>query len=125
MTLFDQFYYSIFTFYKTRYKQKANTFALWYVSILQISLVFLLGVFFAKFFSQMHMDTMSETKAWALFIIASVGIHFKNWMQYTGKKRMVINSKLIKKKKPTYSIWLLCLLPIAALGLAFVLYQAV
>ena len=125
MTLFDQFYYSIFTFYKTRHKQKANTLALWYVSILQISLVFLLGVFFAKFFSQMHMNTMSETKAWTLFVIVSVAVHFKNWMQYTGKKRMVINAKLIKKKKPTNNIWLLCLLPIAALGLAFVLYQAV
>ena len=85
----------------------------------------MLGVFFAKFFSQMHMDTMSETKAWILFVMASVGIHFKNWMQYTGKKRMVINAKLIKKKKPTHNIWLLFLLPIAALGLAFVLYQAV
>ena len=62
MTVFDQYFYSMFSFYKKRYKQKANSIALGYVSILQISLIFLFGVFFAKFFSQMHMDTMSETK---------------------------------------------------------------
>ena len=125
MTVFDQFYYSVFSFYKTRFKQKANALALWYVSVLQISLVFLLGVFFAKFFSQMHVDTLSSTKAWILFVLVALSIHFKNWMQYTGKKRMMINAKMIKKKKPQTNIWLLMVLPIAVLGLAYVLFQAI
>ena len=125
MTIFDHYFYSMFSFYKKRYKQKANTIALLYVSILQICLVFLLGVFFAKFFSQMHMDTMSATKAWTLFIIASVAIHFKNWIQYTGKKRMMINAKMVKKKKPQTNVWLLWVLPLATLGLAYVIFQAV
>lgn len=125
MTVFDKFYYSIFSFYKKRYKQKANTVALLYVSLFQISVLLLLGVFFAKFFSQMHMNTMSETKAWTLFIIVSIIIHFKNWMQYTGKRRMMINAKMVKKNKPRTSIWLLWLLPLATLGLAYVVFQAV
>lgn len=125
MTVFDQFYYSIFSFYKKRYKQKANTLALVYVSVLQISLVFLLGCFFAAFFNQMHANVMSSNNAWALFIIASIGIHFKNWMQYTGKKRMMINAKMIKKKKPQTNIWLLWLLPIITLVLTYIVFQAV
>lgn len=125
MTVFDQFYYSIFSFYKKRYKQKANTVALLYVSLLQISLLFLLGVFFAKFFSQMQMNTMSSTKAWVLFIIVSIIIHFKNWMQYTGKRRMMINAKMVKKNKPQTNIWLLWVLPLATLGLAYVMFQAI
>jgi len=125
MTVFDQFYYSIFSFYKKRYKQKANTFALAYVSVLQISLVFLLGCFFAAFFNQMNMDTMSSANAWTLFIMISVGIHFKNWMQYTGKKRMMINSKMVKKNKPQTNIGLLWVLPFITLALAYVVFQAI
>ena len=125
MTVFDQFYYSIFSFYKKQYKQKANTIALVYVSVLQICLMFLLGCFFAAFFNQMHADTMSSSNAWTLFVMASIGIHFKNWMQYTGKRRMMINAKMVKKKKPQTNIWLLCLLPFATLGLAYIVFQAV
>ncbi|QFZ54702.1 hypothetical protein FEZ18_07795 [Oceanihabitans sp. IOP_32] len=125
MTVFDQFYYSVFSFYKKRYKQKANTMALVYVSMLQISLLLLLGCFSAAFFSQMHADTMSSTSAWTLFAIASIGIHFKNWIQYTGKKRMMINAKMVKKKKPQTNIGLLWALPIIALALAFVMLQAI
>ncbi len=125
MTVFDQFFYSIFSFYKNRYKQRANTIALIYVSVLQISLIFLLGIFFAKFFNQMHMDTMSATNAWALFIIISIGVHFKNWVQYTGKRRMMINAKMIKKQKPQTNVWLLLVLPFVTLGLAYVIFQAV
>lgn len=125
MTVFDHYYYSIFSFYKKRYKQKANIIALLYVSIIQISLLFLLGVFFAKFFSQMHVDTMSETKAWTLFVIVAVAIHFKNWIQYTGKRRMMINAKMVKKKKPKTNVWLLWILPLVTLSLAYVVFQAV
>lgn len=125
ITVFDQFYYSVFSFYKKRYKQKANTIALVYISVLQISLVLLLGCFFAAFFNQMHTDLVSNTNAWTLFILASVAIHFKNWMQYTGKRRMMINAKLIKKKKPQTNIWLLWVLPFVVLGLAYIVFQAV
>lgn len=124
MTVFDQYYYSIFSFYKKRYKQKANTFALIYVSILQISLLLLLGCFFAAFLNQMHTNTMSSTKAWSLFAILSLAIHFKNWIQYTGKKRMMINTKMVKKNKPQTNVWLLWLLPIAILGLVYIVFQA-
>lgn len=125
MTVFDQYFYSIFSFYKKRYKQKANTIALVYVSVLQISLLFFLGCFFAAFFNQMQTNTMSSNKAWTLFILISFAIHFKNWMQYTGKKRVLINAKLVKKKRPQTSVWILWLLPFAILGLACIILQAV
>ncbi len=125
MTVFDQFFYSIFSFYKKRYKQKANTIALGYVSILQISLIFLLGCFFAAFLNHMHTNTMSSNKAWTLFVIISVSIHFKNWIQYTGKKRMMINAKMVKKKTPQTNVLLLWVLPFATLGLAYIVFQAI
>ncbi|MFD1616142.1 hypothetical protein [Gelatiniphilus marinus] len=125
ITVFDQFYHAVFSFYKKRYKQKANSIALAYVSLLQISLVLLLGCFFAAFFNQMRADTMSSTSAWALFIMSAIAIHFKNWIQYTGKKRMMINAKMVKKNKPQINIWLLWVLPFIALVLAYVVFQAV
>lgn len=125
MNLFDVLFYNIFSQYKAKYKQKANNIAITYVSVLQCLLLLLLGIFFAGFFRQMHMVTMSVTKAWTLFVLASVFIYFKNWMQYTGKKRMMINAKMNKKKTQYYSLWLLWVLPVAVLGLSFVIYQAV
>ncbi|WP_303316323.1 hypothetical protein Q4Q34_05830 [Flavivirga abyssicola] len=124
MNLFDILFYNMFSQYKTKYKQKANNIAITYVTLLQVSLLLLLGVFFAGFFRQMHMVTMSSTKAWTLFTLISVFIYFKNWMQYTGKKRMMINAKMNKKRTQHYNIWLLWFLPIAALGLSYVVSQA-
>tara|TARA_R110002073_G_scaffold92345_4_gene216489 strand:- start:2019 stop:2162 length:144 start_codon:yes stop_codon:yes gene_type:complete len=46
-------------------------------------------------------------------------------MQYTGKRRMMIHAKMNKKKsKSTYNIYLLWLLPVAILGLTYVVFQA-
>lgn len=124
MDTFDTLFYSIFTFFKPKYKQKSNSIAITYVSTLQCALLLLLGVFFAKFFNQMNMTTMSKEKAWTLFVLVSGFVFFKNWMQYTGKRRMMINAKMNKKATSKYNIWLLLLLPIGVLVLAFVLFQA-
>lgn len=124
MTVFDLFFFSIFTFYKKRFKQKANTIALIYISLLQITLIFALGCFFAAFFNQMNVDAMSSDKAWIVFILVSIGIHFKNWIQYNGKTRKVLNAKFNKRKSPEHSIVLLWVLPFACLSLALIILQS-
>jgi len=124
MTVFDQFFYFIFTKYKARYKQKANTIALFYTSILQIALAFLLGCFFAAFFSQMHVNAMSSDKAWILFVIIALAIHFKNWISYNGKTRKVMNAKFNKKKAPKYNLALLLVLPFICIVIGLILLQA-
>ncbi|MBJ6367576.1 hypothetical protein [Snuella sedimenti] len=125
MTTFDTLFFHFFQHYKIKRNKKANSIAIFYISVLQIALLLLLGVFFAGFSRQMHMNTMSSDKAWTLFVIMSIFIYFKNWIQYSGRKRKVLNAKNLKNKKLTYNIWLLWFLPIAVLALAFVLYQAV
>jgi hypothetical protein len=124
MNTFDILFYNIFSFFKPKYKQKSNSIAMIYLSVLQCALLLLLGVFFAKFFNQMNMNTMSKEKAWTLFILISGFIFFKNWLQYTGKRRMMINAKMNKRTNQQYNIWLLLLLPIIILGLSVVLFQA-
>lgn len=124
MNTFDILFYNIFTFFKPKYKQKSNSIAIAYVSTLQCTLLLLLGVFFAKFFNQMNISTMSKEKAWTLFLLVSWFVFFKNWMQYTGKRRMMINAKMNKKATPKHNIWLLLLLPIGVLVLALILFQA-
>ena len=125
MNTFDILYYNIFTFFKPKYKQKSSGIAITYVSVLQCAILLLLGVFFAKFFNQMNMSTMSTEKACTLFVLASGFLFFKNWIQYTGKKRMTIQTKMNKRSNWKYNIWLLLLLPIVVLGMAFILFQAV
>ncbi len=124
MTLSDTLFYNIFSHYKPKLKQKANNIAVVYITLLQVSLLLLLGVFFSGFFRQMNMVTMSSFEAWTLFMLAAIFIYFKNWMQYTGKRRMMINAKMNKKKSNTYNIYLLWLLPVAILGLTYVVFQA-
>lgn len=125
MNLSDTLFYNIFSYYKPKLKQKANRLAVLYISILQIAFVLLLGVFFAKFFKQMNMVTMSSSKAWTLFSLIAVFLYFKNWMQYTGKRRMMINTKRLKKtSKSNHNIYLLWSLPFVLLVLAYILFQA-
>ena len=125
MTPSDSLFYNIFSYYKPKLKQKANGIAIVYITFLQLSLLLLLGVFFAGFFRQMNMVTMSSTKAWVIFVLIMVFIYFKNWMQYTGKRRMMINTKMIKKKSRTHNIYLLWLLPFVVLSLTYIVFQAV
>lgn len=124
MTVFDQFFYSIFNYFKAKYKQKANAIAMWYTSILQIAILFLLGAFFTVFWVQMNMSTMSTEKVWTLFILIAIGIHFKNWIKYNGKGRKVLNARFNKKKSPNYNIAILFLLPIASIVLGLIILQA-
>ncbi len=125
MTTFDALFFHVFQHYKSKKGKKANSIATFYITFLQSSLLLLLGVFFAGFFRQMHVATMSAPKAWTLFVLVTAFLYFKNWMQYGGRKRKVLNAKVLKKKKLTYSMGLLWLLPVAILGLTFVLLQAV
>jgi len=122
MTLFDQLYFNIFSHYKITHKAKASTISLYYISLLQITLLLLTGIVLAIFLKQMNVITMSSIKAWTLFVIASLIILFKNWMQYSGKKRNILNTKF--KKKESYNIWVLWLLPLGCIALSILLMNA-
>jgi len=125
MTLFDKLFFSVFKHYKEAKNKKANKIATVYISILQGALLLLLGVFFAGFFNQMNVNTLSQDKAITLFVLACIFIFFKNWMQYAGRKRKVLNAKMIKSKTLGYNIWLIWMLPLICLGLSLIIYQAV
>lgn len=124
MNTFDTLFYNFFTFLKPKYKHKSADIAIVYISVLQCALLLLLGIFFAKFFNQMNMVTMSKEKAWTLFMLVSVFVFFKNWMQYTGKRRMMIHAKMNRKANTPPSIWLLLALPMGVFGLVYVLFKA-
>ncbi len=124
MNYFNQLHLTVFSRFKGRFKQKANTIALFYTSVLQIALLFLGGVFFIKFLEQMKVVVMSESNAWVLFIMTAVFIHFKNWISYSGRKRRVLNAKLSNKKGLEYSLFMLIVLPVGIIGLALLMLQA-
>ena len=125
MNFFDQLYLTIFNRFKGRYKQKANTIALYYTSGLQIALLFLGGVFFIKFLEQMKVVVMSSSNTGLLFVMTAVVLHFKNWVSYSGRKRRVLNAKLSKKKDLGYSMLTLVVLPVAIIALSILFYKAV
>jgi len=125
MNYFNQLYLTVFNRFKGRYKQKANTIALFYTTVLQIALVFLGGVFFIKFLEQMKVVVMSSSSTWTLFVLTVVFIHFKNWVNYSGRKRRVLNAKLSNKKDLGYSLFVLIALPIAIIALSVLFYKAV
>ncbi len=124
MSISDQFFFSIYNHYKKRYKQLANKIAMVYIDLLQLSVLLLLGVFFAVFFSQMNVVVVNSEKAWTLYIIAALIICFKNWIQYSGKKRNVMNAKISNRKSKNYSNWLLWALPLLCIAMAIILSKA-
>lgn len=116
----DTNYIFIFNHYKKAYGKKSINIALLYVCLLEFSFALALGAFLKAFASQMKMAIMSSTKFWILFAIIALFIISKNWMRYNGKKRNVLNAKL---KRNDTSIYLLWLLPIGCLLIAFILLQ--
>ena len=124
MNYFNQLYITVFSRFKGRFKQKANTIALYYISVVEIALLLLIGVFFNKFLDQMKVVFMTGADAWLLFIMTAVFIHFKNWVNYSGRKRRVLNAKLSSKKGLEYSSFLLIVLPIGIVGLSLLMIKA-
>jgi len=124
MNYFNQLYITVFSRFKGRFKQKANTIALYYISVVEIALLLLIGVFFNKFLDQMKVVFMTGVDAWLLFIMTAVFIHFKNWVSYSGRKRRVLNAKLSSKKGLEYSSFLLIVLPIGIVGLSLLMLKA-
>ncbi|WP_292943311.1 hypothetical protein [Olleya sp. UBA1516] len=124
MTTFDQLFFTVFTAFKARFKQKANSIALAYISSLQIALFFLLGVFTATFLTKMNASTISSQKAWTLFVLIAIAIHIKNWLKYSGKSRKVLNAKFNRSKASSHNLTLLLSLPLVSLILAIILLQS-
>ena len=124
MNYFNQLYITVFSRFKGRFKQKANTIALYYISVVEIALLLLICAFFNKFLDQMKVVVMTGADAWLLFIMTAVFIHFKNWVSYSGRKRRVLNAKLSSKKGLEYSSFLLIVLPIGIVGLSLLMLKA-
>jgi len=124
--MFDTLFFKFNDFYKLTYKSKARRIATVYVSLLQCSLVLLLGVFFAKFFSQMNVNTMSSTNGWILFTVVCIAIYFNNWMHYAGKRLTVKKAKKkgVASQENTLNILFYWLLPLASIGLALIIRKA-
>jgi hypothetical protein len=71
----------------------------------------------------MNVETMPSNKAWTLFVIAIVILYFMNWLNYSGRKRRVLNAKSTKMKAKNFSVFTLWLLPFGCIGLAILLLQ--
>ena len=123
MNYFNRLYLTTFNRFKARFRQKANTIALFYVSIVEIAIILLLGIFFIKFLYQMKVIIMNGTNGWLLFIILALFIHFKNWLSYSGRKRRILNAKLSIKKDLEYSLFVLISLPLGLLGLSLIMLE--
>ena len=118
--MLDNYYISVFNYYKKSLGKRSLTLALLYINLLELSILLALGTFFMAFVKQMRVLTISSTKFWVLFGIVALFVIFKNWMRYNGKKRNVLNAKLKAKSTSIYLLWFL---PIGCLIIAFVLLQ--
>lgn len=123
MNLFDRLFFNAFNYYRIRKNRSANRIAIIYISLVHCTLLLFSGICIAMFLDAMNTNTMSSNKAWTLFIMASIILYFKNWIQYSGKKRKVLNAKVLGKQKfkPDYPIFLLWLLPTGTLAVSIIL----
>lgn len=123
MQQFDSIFFSLFRYYKPKYKTKANDIALAYILILQASILLLLGSFFMLFFDQMNVSVISNSKACILYILLLVVLLFRNWIYYTGKKRRVLNTVNNKTYNEDINIVLIWLIPIVCFIFSALLIQ--
>lgn len=122
--MFQNLFYAAFQHFKTIYGKNANTMAITYIALTECCVLLVLGMFFAIFLSKMHVNLPSSTDLWLIFFAACLFIFIKDWVQYSGKKRKILNTKSKHTKQNSYSLFALILLPIGSLILAAILYQA-
>ena len=126
MTIFDVLFYNVFQHYKPTQKKKANSIALYYINTLQCTLLLIAGIVITTVLNDTNISTMSSGNAWTLFILACLFLIFRNWIQYSGKKRKLLNVKFNSKKKPElYNMWLLWALLVSAIILAIAMLTTV
>lgn len=118
--MLDSFYISILNHYKKGLGKKSLKLALLYINLLELAVILALAAFALAFASQMKMATMSSTKFWVLYGLIGLFVIFKNWMRYNGKRRNILNAK---SKSQRMSIYLLWILPLGCLIIAFILLQ--
>lgn len=125
MEFFDSLFFSVFQYYKPKYKAKSNDIALGYILLLQCSVIVLLGTFLLLFFKQTHVDVISSSKALTLLVIGIVALIFRNWIYYTGKNRRVLNAKWNKSRLQTHNIYSLWAIPVIVITLSIFLMQRI
>ena len=126
MTIFDVLFYNVFQHYKPTQKKKANSIALYYINTLQCTLLLIAGIVITTVLNDTNISTMSSGNAWTLFILVCLFLIFRNWIQYSGKKRKLLNVKFNSKKKPElYNMWLLWALLVSAIILAIAMLTTV
>ena len=123
MNLFDQFYISVYKKVKKKQTKLAAKAARLYVSLLQIGMFLLLGVFFIKFSKQMKLTFLTTTNSRLIFTGITIFIVFKNWLGYTGKQRSVLFSK-VSKRSSKHSLLALVAFQFLVYGLALVVSKA-
>lgn len=123
MRQLDPLFFKVFQHYKVRFKAKANNIALFYILLLQSSIVLLIGTALMLFLNQMQVNLLSVSKARTLYIMLVFILMFRNWIYYTGKKRKVLNSKSDRHASISDNILLLWLIPTSCVILACILLQ--
>lgn len=122
MDFFDQSYQSIQKAYKPNYKQKANTFALWFVSSFQVGLLLLVGIFLYLFLNEMRTITLSADKAWLIFTVFSIVLIVRNWLRYSGRALKIRNAKKnTVTSSSVFKVWQLVLTLIALYIVSFMI----
>lgn len=119
--MFDSLYFNIFDYYKPKLRQKANTIAVVYVSVLQFCLLLLLAIFFIAFGKQMSLSILSIDKIVFVLIFGAVIIYFRNWMHYSGRKRNSLKAK--NKKISEHNIYVLWLIPVVLIFLSVIFWN--
>jgi hypothetical protein len=116
----DPFYITIYNYYQKAYGKRSITLAAIYINLLHSSILWLFSLFALVFAQQMKLPVMSNTKFFILYGLMIIGIIFKNWLYYSGKKRNILKSK--RQGKP-HAIGLLWALPFGCFLLGYLLYQ--
>lgn len=123
MSFFDQLYLSVYLKTKASFPKKAKQFARRYVSILQIEILLLLGIFVFKFSKQMKLIIIDSNSFYILFVGITGFILFKNWMKYNGKKHNILWSNTSKRIPRPYSLLHLISFPILIFTLSAILLR--
>lgn len=126
--MFEQLFYKAILSYKSQSKKRKHqqlmSLATVYITILQLSILFVLCVVLVKATNSSFLRFYDIYTPIFYTILAGIVLYIFNALYYNGKRMLQIKNRAIKENTKGTEVWKLWAIPVVIFALSFILLKA-
>lgn len=126
--MFEQLFYKAILSYKAQSKKRKHTkvisLATLYITIVQLSMLFVLCIVLVKATNSSFLQFYEIYTPIFYTALAGIVLYIFNALFYNGKRMLQIKNRAIKSKVTATEVWKLWIIPVIVFGLSLILLKA-